>query len=325
MLQSDTESTKQKSGHFSALDSLLEDDDAVDLLQAIRLWNLRKSQLSNPHKIQHFQEGTDEYPPLICASNVCDERKHVHFSIGPKSPTPFVYTRGLDQKDVEEEECTHMTVSDCTESPCSTKKSVARPSPNKQTLSIGTTSSIRGNYSTKPSSLTWRLLDHESLLSHSSSPMDLLVEPTSRYRLSHTPSITHRDDDKITTHSFSSKQHSQDALDCHPDEAISQETAFSILLDIAQALGLDRHEIHLILPTIDKLVKVIMNHVPRLEQFAHGVCQIVLDQDSSGTLSDSHRHHETHGVGRPVFKAKKKEMDAALQILQNTWKNHVQS
>jgi len=331
-----TNATQKSDGHFSALDTLFEDDDAVDLLHAIRSWNLRKSGLSNPHRRTFYsdEKGVDEDPlALNCDLDSLCERRHGNFSsFLDHKPTPIVYTV-TSQKNTEDEDeectsqCTHMTDSDCTESPCSTKKSIHRMSPCKQALSLGTTSSIKGNYSAKPSSLTWRLLDPETFYTRYSSVIVGRTESSSSSNWNPSiPQVTH-DNNKMNTETKLTQKHSTDNIIQHHEagEGISQEIALSTLLEICRVLGLDaQHELHIILPTIEKLVKVIMNHVPRLEFFAHSVCQIILNQDSRVVTPFAAQDHDVrHKEEKPVFyKAKKKDMDLALHILHKSFEDN---
>ena len=163
---------------------------------------------------------------------------------------------------------------------------------------------MRGNYSTKPSSLTSRLV-HETLKADTfklasvgySNPLD-----------KQTITITHQDPNTKPTLVVSTQ-----TLDNQHD-TLSHDTALSILHDTAQALGLDRHDVDNILPTVEKLVKVIVNHVPLLEQFVNHTCQIVLGKESNKLMDET-----LTKKGRPVLKAKKKRMKLALDTLQKRW------
>merc|ERR1711976_168926 len=70
------------------------------------------------------------------------------------------------------------------------------------------------------------------------------------------------------------------------DQEQTNNQATVILQDVAKALNLNpTNEIDKVLPTVQKLVNVVMEHVPNLEQFVDDVCDIVMNHDGDSCSS----------------------------------------
>jgi len=125
-----------------------------------------------------------------------------------------------------------------------------------------------------------------------------------------------------------------------PAHSINDIHALEILKETAQTLGLNsKDELHAVLPTVRKLVRVVMMHVPNLEKFVDDVCQIVIHEDDDGGDIDSIENSNSisskgadTSVGGETMKrrrrkrpkkkniqARKVKMDEVVHILRNGW------
>ena len=106
------------------------------------------------------------------------------------------------------------------------------------------------------------------------------------------------------------------------DEANENAEAMRILRLTAQALGLKNGELHAVLPTVQKLVRVITQHVPRLEEFVEEVCDVVLlAEDQSEQEKDRDYKTPQRKVKRRRnrnMEARKERMDTAVRVLKDT-------
>jgi hypothetical protein len=101
----------------------------------------------------------------------------------------------------------------------------------------------------------------------------------------------------------------------------------TVINDIAQTLGLDPKnkptDYQKIIPTIQKLVRVVMVHVPNLEQFVDDVCTIVEhdnDNDNDEKKEEEINEREKQQARRKPKKnleARKKKMDDTVEVLKS--------
>jgi len=102
--------------------------------------------------------------------------------------------------------------------------------------------------------------------------------------------------------------------------------ALEILRKTAAELGLSNDQLGAVLPTVQKLVKIITQHVPRLEHFVEQVCDVVMEEDQLNPTMErfntpSRRHKKKN---RKNIKARKERMDTAVCTLEKHWnRNHV--
>jgi hypothetical protein len=107
----------------------------------------------------------------------------------------------------------------------------------------------------------------------------------------------------------------EENMECHA-------AALDLLRQTAAELGLAKEELGAVLPTVQKLVKVITQHVPRLENFVEQVCETVLESekghDHHGTPLGK-KGHVSKKRSRKNIKARKERMEDALCVLKNGW------
>ncbi len=134
-------------------------------------------------------------------------------------------------------------------------------------------------------------------------------------------------------------------------EQQQQIDSTKIVQEISSTLGLNPNtELDKLLPTIKKLVRVVMVHVPNLEQFVTDVCDIVMknenDDDHTEEKDETESNnrdvlqegdgfkkvkvHQTHPKSKQQSKQKslkgrKKRMDEAVHIIKEQWQNKVNS
>jgi hypothetical protein len=108
----------------------------------------------------------------------------------------------------------------------------------------------------------------------------------------------------------------------------NENTALEILRKTAAELGLSSDELHAVLPTVQKLVKVITQHVPRLEKFVDQVCHVVIDENDNDNNENENEGGENFSTpqrkqkrrrNRKNMEARKERMDAAVHTLEEHW------
>eukprot|EP00557_Chaetoceros_sp_GSL56_P010569 CAMPEP_0176484404 /NCGR_PEP_ID=MMETSP0200_2-20121128/4435_1 /TAXON_ID=947934 /ORGANISM="Chaetoceros sp., Strain GSL56" /LENGTH=539 /DNA_ID=CAMNT_0017880873 /DNA_START=218 /DNA_END=1837 /DNA_ORIENTATION=+ len=149
--------------------------------------------------------------------------------------------------------------------------------------------------------------------------------------------------DIITKENESDTRH--DASMMPPHENLECHQALEILRQTAAELGIANYELASVLPTVQKLVRVITQHVPRLEKFVEQVCETVMecddDDDDDDDDNDSNNNKKNkNGNGttllvrrnkdhhrrnkkrrRKNMETRKERMDVALKVLKNGWQN----
>ena len=223
------------------------------------------------------------------------------------------------------------------------------------------------NYSSKPSSLTARILDRELSTPpihriHSAENKDennkiFIQNPSlsspcrSKHSDGDSPGTRTREDetDKNTTR----KRNGQGKENRKPEASTSKslpqyvttkekklesiqdksenEDALRILRATAAELGLGNNELQAVLPTVQKLVKVITEHVPRLENFVEEVCQVVVENDEVDADTEKvtdkdksfktppRKEHMKRRRNRKNMGARKARMDSAVRTLRENW------
>ena len=96
------------------------------------------------------------------------------------------------------------------------------------------------------------------------------------------------------------------------------DSSLEILKKTAIELGLDENDLESVLPTVQKLVKVVTQHVPRLENFVDEVCTIV-DKDE---IMPSQEVKKKKKRSRNSAAARKERMDNTVQTLKLQWPSH---
>jgi hypothetical protein len=92
--------------------------------------------------------------------------------------------------------------------------------------------------------------------------------------------------------------------------------AMNILRQTAAVLGLGNTELHSVLPTVQKLVKVITEHVPRLENFVEEVCEVVIDEhEQDADFQTPKQNRSKRRRNRKNMKARKERMETAIKIV----------
>lgn len=89
---------------------------------------------------------------------------------------------------------------------------------------------------------------------------------------------------------------------------ITQDSNTLILMETSKALGLESDQLHLVLPTVKKLVQVVTQHFPQLEHFVETVTETVLS--NSEHEQDKIKPHKKRNMS-----ARRKEMNQVLNIL----------
>ena len=151
---------------------------------------------------------------------------------------------------------------------------------------------------------------------------------------------------------FSSSSHKEnDTLSSNAGDSVmetvnhefqqNQLDSISTLQDITEILGLPKGDIHAVVPTLKKLVRIIMQHVPKMESFVDEVCQVVLPMTNDtcrkkGCVNQNQDnmtriHVNTNPSVSPVqghrkkrlkkrnIEARRKKMDSALCVLNERW------
>jgi len=105
--------------------------------------------------------------------------------------------------------------------------------------------------------------------------------------------------------------------------------ALEILRKTAAELGLSNDQLGAVLPTVQKLVKVITQHVPRLEHFVKEVCDVVMDDKHPNPTQEIFstppppRGKQEKKKNRKNMDARKERMDSAVSTLRKHWdSNH---
>ncbi len=97
--------------------------------------------------------------------------------------------------------------------------------------------------------------------------------------------------------------------------------AMKILRQTASVLGLQHQQMHSVLPTVQKLVKVITEHVPRLEQFVEEVCDVVENGNEAADNNVETAQNPNQKVAlkrrrnRKNMEARKERMDSAVEAV----------
>jgi len=213
------------------------------------------------------------------------------------------------------------------------------------------------NYSSKPSSLTARILqDHDLPVSTNTNTNTNIPSQSKIHGVKHKNYISASDNhekevtakahftklDKVANKpppivSTSTQTQTQQTADSNSNTAqlpqyvtTSQNEnmqALEILRKTAAELGLSSDELHAVLPTVQKLVKVITQHVPRLETFVDKVCDIVIDENNDaqhargGENFSTPQRKQRRRRNRKNMEARKERMDAAVHTLEKQWKS----
>lgn len=100
------------------------------------------------------------------------------------------------------------------------------------------------------------------------------------------------------------------------------DNALEILKQTALELGLDENDLGSVLPTVQKLVKVVTQHVPRLEHFVDEVFTIVGEDEIMP--SEQMKSKKKKKRSRNSAAARKERMDNTVQTLKLQWPNYNQ-
>jgi hypothetical protein len=321
-MESQQQQQQQQQQPRSLLDEYqYDDEETMDLLQAIKNWNLKK-------------RPCHESPPLV------DDAGDASFGSTIGSHTIADY------------DTTITAVSTTTSKGGLTASSAAKSALPKTPLC---------NYSSRPSFLTARILRDDDLLPapvdcHSSDSWNDVVEDgNGRERKGKEPNMVNRSievsrvesclsatemakrpqlknlkcpkgsENPATPPSLQQQQQQQQQGDKH----LECPQALELLRQTAAELGLAKEELGSVLPTVQKLVRVITQHVPRLENFVEQVCETVMEPEydhavEQGCCFQNGTPRRNKGPskkrrGKKNMEARKERMEVALKILKSGW------
>ena len=198
----------------------------------------------------------------------------------------------------------------------------------------------RGNYSSRPSGLTARILEQDMMMQEERHvnmavvPGPIPMENTNTNtwelgdnqeteELSREMSEKGTNGSKVKTQSVVVVAAPTTPQDDSPPLSIQESKdadALNVLQQTAKSLGLSPHDTALVLPTVEKLVKILSTHVPRLEQFCTKVCDLVEETNTtSSSPVERIQSQRKKNRKKKSMQARKERMDATLKTLQHTF------
>jgi len=291
-----------------------DDDQTADLLYAIRSWNLEQRPSSS---FDYCNDG--------CSSTIAtgSGTGTIVAGMGIGASASGGGGEGYGEHDLDASTIVTGTST-------AGGSSVMKTNHNHSTATPKTPSMC--NYSSKISALTTMILENGESPPHRHSYVPQVshrrdnLESSSqslvnaKSALTSPPAYVSTNDDvnkktKKTSVAFdiTSKQPIHEGLDTNTDTGID---ALEILSQTAAELGLKDSELHAVLPTIQKLVKVITQHVPKLEDFVEQVCQTVEEESDKKEIVDVQKKKKKKRNRKSKnMRARKERMDAAIQSL----------
>lgn len=176
------------------------------------------------------------------------------------------------------------------------------------------TPSFKSNFSSRPSGITSRLLMFDPPKEKEGcSQVSSEMKPLASYE-------TFQDDSREIQQRSKQEQivnekqntTSNDIMNLPEDR--KNDEHHQILMDTAKQLGLEEDQLHLILPTIKKLVQVVTQHVPHLESFVEKVTDTVLNSESS-TCALNITPKRKSNIKKRNMSTRREEMNQVLTIL----------
>lgn len=255
-----------------------DDDQTADLLAAIRQWNLapRSPECSN----------------VSSADTTC-----THTDASNKSPDFDFKLNGTGSMTMSGTEYDTFTLT-------SSAMSASKRGPR--------TPSLKSNFSSRPSGITGRLLletfqKEEEEMNHN--PQH--VQEGNYKTLQNVHNV--RNDSEIISQTSDKEQNVQSipsaqSLKENNFSQIVQDSNNMILIETAKTLGLESDQLHLVLPTVKKLVQVVTQHVPHLEHFVETVTDTVLKKGENDSKNSK-------SYKRKNMSARREEMNQVLNIL----------
>lgn len=260
-----------------------DDDQTADLLSAIRQWNLAP-------RSQEYQVNT-----TITTSTSADT---VHSADGSINSPPLA-TSSMTMSGVEFDAFT------ATSSTLSSSKKRPR------------TPSIKSNFSSRPSGITSRLLldnfqfekDHHDD-PHDDAPRHHRQEQQEEDNELEQKPLHHKMKSQWTDNERDEVQSVQSLKDNTESKTIPDSNTL-LLMETAKTLGLETDQLHLVLPTVKKLVQVVTQHVPHLEHFVETVTDTVLYNNEQ----DHDKNNNDKSQRKRNMSARREEMNQVLNIL----------
>lgn len=269
-----------------------DDDQTADLLAAIRQWNLapRSPECSHVSSADTTCTPTD-------ASN--------------KSPDFDFKLNGTSSMTLSGTEYDSFTVT-------SSAMSASKRGPR--------TPSLKSNFSSRPSGITGRLLldtfqkgeqeEHQEIEQSQESNHNSQQQQQEGNQKTSQNVHNVRNDSEIMSRTPDKEQDVQSIRSIQSIQSLEENTCAQnvhdsnslILLETAKTLGLESDQLHLVLPTVKKLVQVVTQHVPHLEHFVETVTDTVLNKNESDS-----KHMKSHK--RRNMSARREEMNQVLNIL----------
>ena len=293
----------------------------TDLLAAIRSWNLsRPTSSSSPTSLQ-----SSEADMMMTMGGGITATQSIDSTITSVTTT----TRSVTSTGVASTAAGGMTMMTNNKTPVKTP--------------------CRGNYSSRPSGLTARILEgQDSIMMLERGQHDVVKGEDERRRAEVVPSgrnvcweetmmetppgetMETKTTEGIETKSLRGQPARKDpsitTSSSSRDESTTNFQALELLQQTAQTLGLSPHEdTALVLPTVQKLVKILTTHVPRLENFCTKVCDLVEEhgddttRGTTRTYTLKERKQSVRTKKRKGMQARKERMDATWKILQSTY------
>ena len=342
-----TESKTQKLCNTSALLDQYQDDDdlTTNLLHAIRSWNLQRpldaESASPPANTHHTgSSASSSSSPLMNQKNdhhdcnstintVNSDLDTATFSAISITSTCSTLTSNHQQQQQQQQHYSQQQSSNSSTITNGSAPSVTSNSTIHSNSAVKKTP-CRGNYSSRPSGLTARILLESRSHDDDIVESPLVCNPTScnvmnevrEYEDARGESIIMNKESSSNTYPMSPQQQQEEKqeptiqstpitkntfIKKNDLDYPTQINAIEILQEAAITLGLNpQTDLEKVLPTIQKLARVVMFHVPNMEQFVDDICQLVLSHSQQSSCSNNdnllnHHHQQQETVVRDTM------------------------
>lgn len=304
--------TPKLSNTGALLDQYQHDDDlTTNLLHAIRSWNLSKS---------------PQPPSLLPSSSSSSSLIQIIQPLASNDGTLTSQTTFTQSN----HDCSSTINSEIGDIDTAFSSMTMASSSTTHGANSSNNTPCKGNYSSRPSGLTARILSMDTSFENNNNNNEEIHAEGMLDNMQHG-----NDDDEQSSNNKHEKVH----LPIHAlvdtttntdeknhniihqlQEKINQQqqeidNMKSLLQNVSTTLGLNpENEVDKLLPTVQKLVRVVMIHVPHLEKFVDDVCEVAIDDNDINEENRGDNRNKKPSK-RKDLQSRKKKMDKTVQII----------